>query len=151
MYRYKNTTRKKVLKRKKGRENKEKSFVEIKSLLIGALVGGLLTFVLNRIDKCWDFRNEQQKALTLLEIEVNRIDTFLTGLVSSKKYFPDIGLNQALPILDLAVELKQFVYYNEILESNVYKLDKSLENANKCREIAYAFREDRLNPEFGIK
>lgn len=123
---------------------------EIITLIIGIILGAVVTFTINRIEKRLEFKRVKSNALMCLKIELKRIETFTNSILNSKK---SLGLgmpNQDIPEFELTVQSQQFMYYNEKLATKIYELAKTLESANKFRQVASPLIKDQKNPKFII-
>lgn len=121
---------------------------EVKTLIIGALVGASLTFFTTRIEKILEHRKNKNKAIMCLKIELRRIDSYVNALLRTQSNLGPAIPNTDIPELDMAAQASQFMYFDENLASKVYNLATCLRSANKHRQIASSLLREQSNPNF---
>lgn len=121
---------------------------EVKILIIGALLGAVLTFFTTRIEKILEHRKNKNKAIMCLRIELRRIDSFVNALLRTQSNVGPSIPNTDIPELDMAAQVSQFMYFDENLAGKVYNLATCLRSANKHRQIASILLNEQLNPNF---
>lgn len=124
---------------------------EVKILILGAVIGSLLTLVSSQFEKTLDKRDSKRKAIMCLKIELTRIDKYLESLSNSERtlgsnLLPDIDI----PELDLSSQRDLFMQYDYKIAKNIYELVNCLSNANKRRQIANSYLREQKNPSFSI-
>lgn len=121
---------------------------DVKILIIGALLGAVLTFFTTRIEKILEHRKNRNKAIMCLKIELRRIDSFVNALLRTQSNIGPSIPNTDIPEVDMAAQASQFMYFDENLASKVYNLATCLRSANSHRQIASRLLSDQSNPDF---
>lgn len=122
---------------------------EVKILILGAVIGSILTFVFSQLEKKLDKRKGKRKAIMCLKIELKRIDKYLKSLSNSEKSLNSNLLPDSdIPELDLSTQSNQFMYYDYELAEKVYELVNCLSSANKRRNVANGLIKKQTEPEF---
>jgi len=122
--------------------------IEIITLIIGTILGALLAFSFNILEKHISFKKEKRIAIMCLRIELKRVEKFTTSLTNTKLKFGHCISDQNIPDLNLTTQSHQFMYYNEDLASKIYELAKHIEGANHRRQIAFPLIGNSNSPTF---
>ena len=109
---------------------------ELITLIIGTILGSVLGFGLNQLDKCIQQKAKKKKAIMCLKIELRKIKKLVDTFVRTQSSFgPTIPTSDILE-LDMATQVPQFMFFKEALAEQIYNLSTCLRSANQHRSVA---------------
>lgn len=123
---------------------------ELITLIIGTILGSVLGFGLNQLDKCIRQKAKKKKAMMCLKIELRKIKKLVDTFVRTQSRFgPTIPTSDILE-LDMATQVPQFMFFKETLAEQIYNLSTCLRSANKHRSVASELLNYQPDPKFKL-
>lgn len=109
---------------------------EIIILIVGIVLGSVLTFVATQYDKRLERKREQKKAIMCLKIELRRLKPTIDAFVRMQSTLGNSIPSSDIPELDMATLPAQFMCFEEDLAEKIYALSTWLRSANRHRQVA---------------
>ena len=122
--------------------------MELVTLIIGTVLGAVITFSISRLEKFLEQKKGKEHALMCLEIELRPINSYINNLLSLRSKLSIPIPNTDIPEIEISSQVQQFIYYKGEIAEKIYDLSTYLRSANEHRKMAFNLLNNPTDPEF---
>ena len=121
---------------------------EIITLIIGTILGALLTFCFNHFEKYQEYKSEIKKSMMCLKIELRPIKSSILALERAKKQFGNLIPQTDIIELNYSTQPTQVMNFKDTLAEKIFELSLCLRDINENRRKASELIKNPSDPNF---